>query len=123
MRCHPAFTLAFLLPPGSTADSGAHQPSPEGCRLTVTAPLVEISGPSREAVFEHAARFLRVACKDVRASISAFTTTLEKPAGRDSWQIVVGADVAFVPTAVDAQFPRQARPPPDLEHVAGQAPR
>lgn len=118
MRYHPAFTLAFLLPAGSVADSGKHRPSPEGCELVVTAPLVEISGPSREAVFEHAARFLRVACRDVRASISAFTTTFDQPAGRDSWAIVVGADVSFVPTSMDAQFPRQARPPPSLEVVA-----
>lgn len=127
MRCHPgSFRLSFLLLAGVSADRGSHQPSPEGCVLEVTAPLVAISGPSREAVFEHATSFLRLSCRGLPpVSIAA---TLETPAlpswlggGRsDTWSIIVGADVAFSPTALDPHFPTpsDARPPPALAIAA-----
>jgi hypothetical protein len=118
MRCHPAvFRLTFLLPAGITVDSGSHRPSPDGCLLHVISPLVEIVGPSREAVFEHAARFLRVGCRGLPPlSIAARLSTPGRPAGTDGWNIIVGADVAFSPTALDPHLPNpgQARPPPIL---------
>lgn len=114
MRCHPAsYRLSFLLPKGTAASSGCHQPSDDGCRLTITHRLiVEILGPSREAVFEHATLFLRV-CASGRTPMS-IAATLETPSGpgwcgqrSDTWSIIVGADVAFSPTSLDPHFPKQ----------------
>lgn len=110
MRCHPgSFHLSFLLPRGVAADSGSHAPSEAGCSMRVLPPLVKISGPSREAVFEHATRLLRVSCRG-QAPLS-IASTLVSPlpvSGSDSWQIHVGADVAFSPTSLDPYFPRAA---------------
>lgn len=101
-----SFRLSFLLPPGALVDSGSHRPSPEGCLLHVTYPLVEIVGPSREATFEHATRLLRVSCRGRRLSIAARLQTPSRPIGSDSFTIIVGADVAFSPTGLDPHFPR-----------------
>jgi hypothetical protein len=110
MRSPPAsFRLSFLLPAGADACSGSHRPSPEGCLLHVTAPLVEIAGPSREAVFEHAARFLRVSCRGLRTSLAARLQTPARPSGTDTWSIILGADVAFSPTSLDPHFPSSPR--------------
>lgn len=109
MRSHPgSYRLTFLLPAGVTADRGRHSPSADGCVLAVAAKsIIEILGPSREAVFDHASRLLRVACKGrLPESISAMLTTTARPSGRDSWTIIVGADVAFSPTAIDPYFER-----------------
>jgi hypothetical protein len=123
MRCHPgSYRLSFLLPAGTHVDSGIHQPSPDGCLLRVDRMLVEISGPSREAVFEHATRLLRVsALGRPPLSIAATLSTPTRPPGRDTWSIIVGADVAFSPTSLDPHLPGpdQARPPPDLEVASG----
>jgi len=128
MRCHPgSFRLSFLLPAGLSADSGSHQPSPDGCFLHINRMLAEIVGPSREAVFEHAARLLRVSCRANLSgrlpplSIGAVLSTPARPSGRDAWSIIVGADVAFSPTPLDPHFPMpdQARPPPDLALRSG----
>jgi hypothetical protein len=107
MRSHPdLYRLTFLLPAGANARPGTHQPSPDGCALTVRFPLVEIMGPSRGAVFEHAARLLRLACRGLPPlSIASVLATPARPAGRDSWSIIVGADVAFSPTGLDPSFP------------------
>lgn len=107
MRSIPgSFRLTFLLPAGVAADSGQHQPSPEGCRLHVSFPLAEITGPSREAVFEHAARFLRVSCRGKAPfSIAAMLATPARLCGRDAWSIIVGADVAFSPTSLNPHLP------------------
>lgn len=121
MRCHPAlFRLSLLLPAGARVEPGSHQPSGEGCRLRANGPLVEIAGPSREAVFEHTARLLRVACGANLAgqrpplSIAATLATPARPSGRDTWSIIVGADIAFSPTALDPHFPNRDHtgPPP-----------
>lgn len=113
MRCHPgSFRLTFLLPAGAKASPGTHQPSPDGCVLTVTFPLAEILGPSREATFEHAARLLRVACRGQRCAIAATLETPARPAVRDSWSIIVGADIAFSPTSLGPHFPGVAAAPP-----------
>jgi hypothetical protein len=118
MRSHPgSFRLSFLLPAGAKADAGNHQPSPEGCRLEVTFPLAVIAAPSREAAFEHAALLLRVACRGLRASIPARLETPGGPVAGDRWTIIVGADVAFSPTGLGVDFPRQHQTPPALELV------
>jgi hypothetical protein len=121
MRCHPGlYRLSFLLPAGARCDSGSHQPSPDGCLLHVTFPLAEIVGPSREAVFEHATRLLRVSCSGLPPlSIAARLSTPGRPVGTDTWSIIVGADIAFSPTSLDPHFPRRPQPPPDLEVVSG----
>lgn len=119
MRSPHEYRLSFLLPPGARAEPGVHQPSGHGCAVRVTRPLAEIAGPSREAVFDQAARLVRIACRGLGPlSISAVLMTPSRPSGRDSWQIIVGADVSFAPTAIDAAFPN-ARPPPCLELVDG----
>jgi hypothetical protein len=122
MRSHPAsYRLSFLLPKGVSADPGRHRPSPDGCILTVAGPMAEILGPSREATFEHATRFLRVVCRGrPPLSIAAVLETPVQPAGRDSWSIIVGADVSFSPTALDPHFPREQKAtPPPLALVGG----
>lgn len=113
MRSHPgSYRLSFLLPAGTSVDSGSHRPSPDGCTLNVTFPLAEILGPSREAVFEHAARLLRVSCRGQRCAIAARLETPARPSGSDTWSIIVGADIAFSPTSLDPQFPSAAARPP-----------
>jgi|SRR5579859_3669042 len=126
MPAYPGlFRLAFLLPTGANTDSGSHQPSPEGCLLHLTPPLAEIVGPSRDAVFEHATRFLRVTCRgQPPLSIAAQLQTPARPVGRDSWCIIVGADVSFSPTGLDPHLPHLPRrppgqPPPSLAMVGG----
>jgi hypothetical protein len=124
MRSHPGlFRLSFLLPTGTTVVAGSHRPSPEGCLMHVEADrLIEIVGPSREAVFEHAARLLRVVCRGLSAvSIAAMLKTPARPVGHDSWTIIVGADVAFSPTALDPFFLKDSipRPSPVLELLRG----
>lgn len=109
----PDYALTFLLPQGTRADSGTHQPSPDGCRMRLDWPLVEIQGPSRQAVFEHAGRLIRLVCRDqAPLSIPAILLTPIVPASRDAWSIIVGAEVAFSPTPIDPYFPGEARPPP-----------
>ncbi|MGY3393461.1 hypothetical protein ACVWW6_006052 [Bradyrhizobium sp. USDA 3311] len=121
MRPAPeAFRLTFLLPDGAAALSGFHQPSPEGCALDVRWPLVAIAGPSRKAVFDHAARLLRASCRHLPpTSVSAYLTTPAQPAGRDAWSIAVNADVSFSPTGLDAEFPipPTGQPPPRRLHL------
>ena len=128
MRSHPgSYRLTFLLPAGSHADSGRHQPSPDGCSLKITFPFVEITGPSREATFEHATRLVRTACRG-RHAITALLQLawpelgLRQPCGGDSWTITIGADVSFSPTSIDPYLPREAgRPPPALQLVGGRS--
>ncbi|MCK1501476.1 hypothetical protein [Bradyrhizobium sp. 188] len=124
MRPAPqSFKLTFLLPGGAAVTPGFHQPAPDGCALDVRWPLVEISGPSRRAVFDHATRLLRLSCRHLPpTAISAQLVTPARPAGRDAWSIIVGADVAFSPTGLDPEFPRPelAQPPPRrLEVIEG----
>ncbi len=125
MRSHPGlFRLTFLLPAGSQADSGRHQPSPDGCTLEITFPFVEITGPSREATFEHATRLVRTACRG-RHAITALLQRaypelgLRRSSGGDTWHITVGADVSFSPTSLDPYLPRETTRPPPLELITG----
>jgi len=124
MRSHPgSYSLSFLLPAAAgVPDSGSHQPSPIGCQLRVTLPMVEISGPSREAVLNHTATFLRALRRRSRQpfSITAVLATPARPSGFDSWSIIIGADVAFSPTSLDPYFPPALqRPAPELALVDG----
>jgi hypothetical protein len=100
------YRLSFLLPATMMAPIGRHQPCQAGCVLHVErGGLVKIDGPSRDRVFEQARRFFRIHSKGLPPmSVAA---TLETPAvrpRRDSWSIIIGADIAFSPTAM----------PPDL---------
>lgn len=122
MRCAPhCFSLTFLLPDGAAVTPGFHQPSPEGCALNVAWPLVEIAGPSRKAVFDHATRLLRLACRHLPPTpIAANLATPGRPSARDSWTIAVNADVSFSPTGIDPEFPLPASgAPPPLRLVEG----
>ena len=112
MRGSPAaYRLSFMLPASVFlgVQPGRHQPCLHGCLLTVApAGLVTITGPSRQSVFDQAARFLRVHCKGCGPqSIAAVLVSppVYCPAGRDSWSIIVGASVAFAPTALGAEIP------------------
>jgi hypothetical protein len=99
--------LTFILPAEleALAQYGRHSPAHWGCELTVgRGGVVTIKGPSRHAVFEQAIRFLRVLMRETGrpaapVAIAAVYTSFEGP--RDAWQIVIGADIAFVPTGME----------------------
>ena len=108
----PAFSyrLGFALPADFVVTDGGPQPSPAGCTLQSFKNMVVITGPSRDAVFEKATELLRAIRAMTRQPMS-ITADLETPGPvprRDSWTIVVGADVAFTPTGLDPYFPRAA---------------
>src|SRR5258708_1636208 len=109
MRCHPgSFHLSFLLPEGVDASwaDGRHFPA-LGCHVRVLSPLMKIRGPSRDWVFDAADVILRQACESHGPLSIAATLQSPPPCpGRDSWTIIVGADVAFAPTGLGAHFPR-----------------
>jgi hypothetical protein len=107
---HPAtHKLSFLLPAAISllVQPGRHQPCLHGCVLTIhRSGLVVIEGPSRERLFEQADRFLRVICKG-RPALAIAATLITPPSlpgayrgGRDGWSIIVGAEIAFSPTAL-----------------------
>jgi hypothetical protein len=108
-----AFVLSFLLPDGVTADSGSFFAAADRCTLKIDRGcFVEIRGPSREAVFDRAATLLRGACRGHGPkSILALLTTpgrafsASSAGGRDDWTIIIGADIAFAPTAIDPHLP------------------
>lgn len=102
-----------MLPPSLhlRVPSGRQSPCQHGCVLTVErSGLVTIEGPGRDALFEQARRFLRLHARGLPAlSIAALLVTPPRPGGgRDSWSIIVGADVAFSPTAIEPVIPREA---------------
>jgi hypothetical protein len=87
------------------AEPGRHSPCLHGCVLTVESRgVVAIEGPSRDRIFDQAARFLRVVTKGAAAqSIAAVLQTPalgRSPGGRDGWSIITGARVAFSPTSL-----------------------
>lgn len=112
------FKMTFLLPRELTlgVKAGTHHPCLHQCLLTV-APLgerdyqVRITGPSRRKLFDQAGAWLRMAAKGHIAAGNAMqipaivTAPARVCAGSDSWTIVVGADVAFAPTGLGAEFP------------------
>lgn len=107
-----SFHLSFLLPKGVSPKPAVDADfAAADCKIRIASPLVKILGPSRERVFECASALLRFACEGRgRLSIAA---TLQSPApgsGVDSWSIIVGADIAFSPTAIDPYFPNPSVP-------------
>ncbi len=113
MRSSPgSFYLSFLLPKGVDAAAADGRSYPGlGCKVRATPPLVKISGPSRESVFECATLELRAAHYDRPIGPVSIAATLQSPppvSGVDTWSIIVGADVAFSPTSLDPHFPRAA---------------
>jgi hypothetical protein len=108
MRTPCVFRLTFLLPPalGLLVAPGRQQPCLHGCVLTVEVlGHVTIEGPSKEAVFAQCRRFLAANSKGLPAYARA--ATLESPEpwrGRDGWSIIVGAEVAFSPTALGPEI-------------------
>lgn len=116
MRTDCPHRLTFLLPPALVllAPVGRLQPCLHGCVLHVSEHgLVQIDGPAREQVFAQAIRFLRVVAKG-RPPL-AFPGTLRSPCGRrDSWSIIVGADVAFSPTSIEPHMAEAADAAPTL---------
>lgn len=104
--------LIFMLPAAiaGSVPYGRHHPCLHACILNVErGGRIVIEGPSRERVFEQATRFLRVVAKGHgRFSIAAVLTTPPPSRGRDGWQIIVGADVAFSPSEIEAQFPLES---------------
>ena len=109
MRSIPgSFHLAFLLPKEITFRPSVdeHFAAP-GCTFRINHPLVKIGGPSQRSVFEAATSFLRsLARAREPLSIAAVLTSPGPIPGRDAWSIIVGADVAFSPTGLDAHFPQ-----------------
>jgi hypothetical protein len=110
----PAYThpwrLVFMLPATLLlrARIGVHHPSLAGCLLHVKqAGLVEIGGPCREAVFDQTARFLRVLRKGMDLPPTSIDARSSCSLGRDSWQIVIGADIAFMPGGIEPHMPRR----------------
>jgi hypothetical protein len=133
--CPASHVVTFLTPPGAWIEPGFRIDSPHGCILEVgRTGLVTILGPSREAVFELAARLLRAACRGrPPASVSARLYQprpngelsegrdwLELPGPVDGWTIIIGAEVAFSPTPIDPHIPDLSRRGPAL--VAAQRP-
>lgn len=122
--------LTFLLPKGARAVMTPSQGWPHGCLVNPgRTALVSIMGPSREAAFEAAGRIAQGACAGLGAqSISVRLYSFppeERTDGRDwlfvssqrggvdGWTMIVGAEVAFAPTALGATFPQfesEARP-------------
>ena len=111
MCSHPArYRLFFLLPAGLRIDPCWFEPNADGCALSIEAGLVQVTGPSRAAVFDQAAVLLRLVHRAKPAAV--ITATLESPVpapGRDGWSIIVGAPIAFSPTSLDPYFPARFR--------------
>ena len=116
-----------VVPPNAMSDSGW----PYGCLVDVgRISLISIMGPSREAAFETAGLIVRESCQGLGArsiSVRLYTFPPEDrcdgrdwllvgsgPGGVDGWTLIVGAEVAFAPTALGATFPEfeMARPAP-----------
>lgn len=117
--------LTFLLPEGARADSAVLKDSPYRCFVDFTARrLVSVMGPSRDAVFDQAARILREACRGLPAQCIAGAVYhnqhvgtpgdgrdwLRLPGPADHWSIIVNAEVAFSPTGLGHTIPNLARP-------------
>lgn len=101
------YRLTFALPAAARRIvSGAWPGWVGGCDLAIAGPFVAICGPSRDRVMEQGARLIRIACEGVRhAAIAAEIQSPPPNPGRDSWTIIVNADIAFAPTGLGAVFP------------------
>ena len=108
----PTFTFTFTLPPELrlAAPAGRHQPGIAGCVLTIDSRgQVAVEGNSREQVFALARQFLRVIGRGygplemaatLRVNALAPEQIIYEPGGRDSWSIVIGADVVIAAAAI-----------------------
>ncbi len=97
------YRLTFLLPASLAVEVGlgVHRPCVDGCLLKIDrGGIVHVDGPSREFVFDQAARFFRIAAKDRRALVVAATLLSPGQVHRDGWTITIGADVSFAPVLV-----------------------
>jgi hypothetical protein len=102
----PPYRLTFMLPAvlGFAVPVGRHHPCLMGCLITVhLGGLVIVDGPSRERIFEQTARFLRLITRRNPPPPTSIAAALRGQQS-DSWQIVIGADVSFVPTGMEAHF-------------------
>jgi hypothetical protein len=95
-----------MMPRGILAVRGGNRDN--GCAIEVDPPLVRIRGDSREAVFDTAAEVVRTLPGSRPLSLSGILHSPARPSGFDRWTIIVGAEVAFSPTALDPHFPRTA---------------
>ncbi len=102
-----SYRLSFALPRDWRLSYGGPQPAANGCFLTIQHYLVAVQGRSRDAVFEDAAELFRSVLRMAPGPLS-IAATLETPHGKDTWSIILKADVAFSPTSLDPQFPRAA---------------
>lgn len=126
MRSRPAsdnYLFSFLLPQGARAFPGAVVDSSYLCFVDIgRAGLVSITGPSREAVFDQAARILKAGCEGLPTQSIAGTLYerpcsapgdgrdwLRLPGPADSWSVIVNAEVAFSPSGLGHHIPNLAR--------------
>lgn len=126
-----AVRLTFLLPTAILRQTGFRGPfvPVDGCGLEVARTgMVVVEGPSRERVQELARRYLRIIARAVIAgeqppvSIAAVMKTYSRDGGpgRDSYQIIIGADIAFAATGMAADLPSAGEgTPPDAQRQPG----
>lgn len=114
------YRLTFMLPASLQlrVPLGRHSPCLHGCVVTVEpVGLVAMEGPSRERVFEQATRFFRVHARGLPAL--TVSSSLESPAkycppGRDTWKIVIGAEISFACTPLDPEIAKPEHSEPQL---------
>src|SRR5258708_2019182 len=109
MRSDPdSCRLTFMLPDPVifAVPAGRHHPCLHGCILSVSElGLVMIEARLREQTFEQADRFLHAVVPQELWPL-VITAVLASPClcggrgGRDGWTIIVGAEIAFPPTAL-----------------------
>lgn len=107
MRSPDTFDLSFILPRGVRQPRSCAMPGGR-CELEAEGGLMRIRGPSREAVFDDAARLATALNWQLPAAVSAILHTPNRPSGFDRWHMIVGARVAFSPTGLDPYFPPMA---------------
>jgi hypothetical protein len=110
------YRMRFLLPRTLMlgVQIGRHHPCLHQCLLEVDkAYVVRVRAPTREKLFAQASAWLRTAAKGHIADGQSFqiSAKVQTPAricaGLDSWTIVVGADVAFAPTGLGVEMPKE----------------
>jgi hypothetical protein len=104
--------LTMLLPErfALLVPEGRHAPCLMGCLVEILpGRLMTITGPTRDKVFEQADRFLRVLVRRNPPPPMSIAATLTSPCGvRDGWQCIINAEIAFVPSQVEATIPAPA---------------
>lgn len=109
----PSYRLSFLLPQGLSPRLGAYADWVPGCVVEIDRAQAVVLGPSCQRLFEQTARLVRVICYGKGPfSIAACVESPPPISGRDGWTIIVGADIAFSPTALGSTFPNQTFPMP-----------